>query len=185
MSISNTWFRLETERLILRPFQFEDAEELMKRVNENTDHLRRWMPWGHELPVSLDKQNANIRKWTAYFTADTDYVYGMFDKKTGEIIGSTGLHTRQGKGILEIGYWIRKDKQGFGYTTEAAKEMERVAFECLQAEKVEIRCEHKNLPSAKVAERLGYTHEYTYTLLEREENGERRKLMVWVKFRKP
>jgi hypothetical protein len=37
--------KTEIPSLILRLLREEDAEELFLRVDQNRDHLRRWMPW--------------------------------------------------------------------------------------------------------------------------------------------
>jgi RimJ/RimL family protein N-acetyltransferase len=57
---------------------------------------------------------------------------------------------------FEIGYWCRTRFTGHGYTTEAVRGITAFAFEALGARRVEIRCDSRNLPSARVAERAGF-----------------------------
>lgn len=175
--------RIETDRFILRTYEDHDIRVVHEVVNNNTTHLNQWITWAKELPITLEQQSSLILKWRDHFTNGSDFIYGIFDRTSGEYLGSTGLHTRQGKGILEIGYWVRKDRQGQGIANEVVLKMEELAFHQLHAEKIEIRCEDTNLPSARVAARAGYHHEYTYTTLERNDIGTRKKLMVWIKFR--
>jgi RimJ/RimL family protein N-acetyltransferase len=57
---------------------------------------------------------------------------------------------------FEIGYWCRKGFTGRGYITEAVRGLTVFAFEILKANRVEIRCDQRNVRSRKVAERLGF-----------------------------
>ena len=72
-------------------------------------------------------------------------------------MGSSGL-----QGIdwevprFEIGYWCRTRFTGRGYISEAVRGITAFAFESLEARRVEIRCDARNLPSARVAERAGF-----------------------------
>ena len=57
---------------------------------------------------------------------------------------------------FEIGYWCRAGFQGCGYVTEAVQAVTEAAFRILKANRVEIRCDARNLRSRRVAERAGY-----------------------------
>ena len=41
----HTPYRIETERLVLRCYDPEDAPLLKDAVDRSLDHLRPWMPW--------------------------------------------------------------------------------------------------------------------------------------------
>jgi RimJ/RimL family protein N-acetyltransferase len=56
---------------------------------------------------------------------------------------------------FEIGYWCRTRFSKQGYTTEAVRGIAAFAFEALGAKRMEIRCDLRNRPSARVAERAG------------------------------
>jgi RimJ/RimL family protein N-acetyltransferase len=60
---------------------------------------------------------------------------------------------------FEIGYWRRTDARGRGLVTEAVQALSRMAFDVLQAQRVEIRMDDLNVASWKVAERAGFTLE--------------------------
>ena len=57
---------------------------------------------------------------------------------------------------FEIGYWCRASCQGKGYVTEATRAVTYVGFEWMKANRIEIRCDRKNIRSSRVAERVGY-----------------------------
>ena len=57
---------------------------------------------------------------------------------------------------FEIGYWCRTRFTGQGYVTEAVRGITAYAFDTLAARRVEIRCDSRNLPSVRVAQRAGF-----------------------------
>jgi RimJ/RimL family protein N-acetyltransferase len=75
------------------------------------------------------------------------------------MLGAAGLHTRQGQGIREIGYWVRADRLRQGLATEAVAALSKVAFEIDHVRRVEIRCDTKNVASAGVPKKAGFTLE--------------------------
>jgi len=148
--------RIETQRLVLRRYELEDVPAMDIVIPANRDHLKEFLPWALEEPVGTVKRTELVEEFIAKFRAREDFTMGMFDRATGEYIGGTGFHTRQGPGILEIGYWLAEDRQGQGLMTEAAAALTRVAFSYAHAQRVEIRCELPNVRSGNVARRLGF-----------------------------
>lgn len=172
-------YLIRTRRSVVRCWNPADAALLNQAVKESQDHLIPWMPWAKgELP-SLQERIAWLRRCRGEFDLDKDYIYGIFDPEQKRVLGGTGLHTRLGKGALEIGYWIHKDFINQGYATEVAAALTRVAFEVMQVERVEIHCDPQNLRSAAVPRKLGYSHQET--LKEPcEEEGGRCETMIWT-----
>ncbi|HEX2739276.1 MAG TPA: GNAT family N-acetyltransferase, partial [Rubrobacter sp.] len=81
----------------------------------------------------------------------------LYLKGTETLVGSSGLHRIDWEvPKFEIGYWCRTLFTGRGYTTEAVRGITAFAFDALGARRVEIRCDSRNLPSARVAERAGF-----------------------------
>ena len=73
------------------------------------------------------------------------------------LVESSGLHRIDWSvPKFEIGYWCRTRFTGHGYITEAVTRITAFAFDTLGARRVEIRCDPRNLPSARVAERAGF-----------------------------
>src|SRR5690606_26355636 len=114
-------------------------------------HLRPWMVWSHQEPITLDTRIKLLRTFRARFDSDQDFLYGIFNADESEVIGGTGLHPRVGPGAREIGYWVRPDRLREGYATESTAALTRVAFELEQVARVEIRCDPANTASAGVA----------------------------------
>lgn len=62
----------------------------------------------------------------------------------------------------EIGYIIySREDRGKGYTTEASRMLIKYLFDLKPIFRIQIQCSPKNIPSNKVAEKLGFTLEGT------------------------
>jgi RimJ/RimL family protein N-acetyltransferase len=153
--------RIETQRLVLRCYTPEDVEAMDVVVPANKEHLETYLPWARDEPIGHEKRTELVSDFVAKFRAREDFVMGIFDRATGEYIGGTGLHTRQGPGVLEIGYWLAAHRQGEGLITEAAAALTRTAFSYAHAPRVEIHCEPTNVRSRNVPLRLGFVLEDT------------------------
>ena len=155
------------------------AAELAALVQINLEHLRPWMPWATAENASIEVQYARIRSVRAEFDLDHDFIFSIFDRKSGRLIGSTGLHRRGPDQSLEIGYWIDQGHTRQGLATETSAALTRAAFELLEVQRVEIHCDPANLASAAVPAKLGYTHDGTLRLRLQNLNGEMRDEMIW------
>jgi RimJ/RimL family protein N-acetyltransferase len=156
-----TPYRIETPRLILRPWSPEDALAAKKAEDESRAHLRPFMIWADRDPETVEETIGKLRRFRHEFDTDDDWIYGAFDPKTGEVAGGTGLHARVGPGGIEIGYWVHASRTRKGLATEIAGALTRVAFEVHRVRWVEIRCASTNLASAGVPKKLGFAHEAT------------------------
>lgn len=152
-------YAIRTERLLLRCWEPSDHLALEEAVLESLDHLRPWMPWVHAEPISRDERVALLRGFRGAFDLGQDFVYGIFDRDGGRVLGGTGLHTRSGPDSFEIGYWIRADSVGRGLATEATAALTRVAFEICGVARVDILVDPANGASLSVPRRLGFVEE--------------------------
>jgi RimJ/RimL family protein N-acetyltransferase len=173
-------YRITTARTVVRCWEPSDARAHLAAVGDSIEHMRPWLPWAREAPT-LDRQLGFLRASRASFDRDEDYVYGVFSS-TGDVVGGTGMHTRLGPGVFEIGYWIHSAWIGRGLATEVTAALTRVAFEVHSVDRVEIRVVPDNLRSARVVAKLGFRHEAT--LRRRISFGDDLvDMMVWVLFR--
>jgi ribosomal-protein-serine acetyltransferase len=142
------------EDLVVRPYDVADAPLLQTAVLESIDHLRPWMPWVAQEPITLTQRAEMIAGWQALWDSG-DRLFGMF--AGGEIVGGCGLHRRVGPGGLEIGYWVRVGRTGRGYATEAARQLTAMAFADPDVTHVEIHHDVTNLASGRIPAKLGFT----------------------------
>jgi RimJ/RimL family protein N-acetyltransferase len=148
-----------TERLVIRKPMPGDGKAVFEAVQASLNELKPWMPWAHREQTEQDTE-AIVREAYAKFITREDLRLHIFNKVTGEFIGSSGLHRiNWDVPKFEIGYWIDTRLSGKGYITEATEAITSFAFTELNAKRVEIRCETKNLRSRAIPERLGYTLE--------------------------
>lgn len=152
-------YRIETERLTIRCYEPADAERLQAAVAKSRGHLLPWMPWAIDEPQDVSHKVQLIRGFRGRFDLGQEFVFGIFERVSGELVGGCGLHPRCGPGGIEMGYWVRVERIGEGIATEAVAAMTRVAFEIERVEFVEINCDPRNERSAAIPRKLGFTRE--------------------------
>lgn len=140
--------------MVVRRYDVADAPLLHAAVIESLDHLRPWMPWVAQEPLTLAQRTELIAGWHELWDMG-DKMCGMFAGV--EVVGGCGLHRRIGPGGLEIGYWVRVGRTGRGYATEAARQLTAMAFADPDVTHVEIHHDVTNLASGRVPAKLGFT----------------------------
>ncbi len=173
-------YRVVTPRLVIRCWDPADAPLMKAAVDGCTSHLRPWMPWATLEPAPLESRIQWLRKCRGEFDLGRDFVYGIFDPAETEVIGGTGLHTRLGPDVREIGYWIHERYARRGYATEVSAALTRVAFEIEKMSRVEIHVAVENYKSAGVPRKLGYRHEGTLRQRLKDATGVLHDSMVWT-----
>lgn len=165
---------LETERLILRPFQEADAADLYEYAQDP----RVGLPAGWPPHQSLEESREIIA--TVFSAPNT---FAVVDKPSGKVIGSAGFVGRH-QTLLpgpddEIGYALSPEYWGRGLMPEAVEELLRYGFEELGL--CSIWCNHwdQNQKSRRVIEKCGFRYRFT-----REEDeplvGERRQICFYA-----
>lgn len=140
---------------VIRRYDEDDMPAVVDLVNANLDHLAPWMPWAQE-PMTLDAQLTFFTETDKQWDEGTNFVYGIFDP-AGQIVGGTGFHVRNGRGVLEIGYWLARDAEGKGLMTRVVDTLTESAATVEGVTRVEIHCDAGNVRSAAIPKRLGYT----------------------------
>ncbi len=147
---------LRGERIVVRPYRESDAQALFEAVAESRDHLRPWLPFADAHQTVEETRDWIIHQMANWILRE-DLTPGIWEQTSGSYLGGTGLHPRNWEiGYFEIGYWLRATATGYGYVTEAVRLLTDYAFNTLAANRVEIRCDELNVPSAAIPQRLGY-----------------------------
>jgi RimJ/RimL family protein N-acetyltransferase len=175
--------RIQTERLVLRCWEPDDAPLLKATIDKNVEHLLPWMPWAAHEPETLAEKTARLAEFKRLFGAGDEAVYAIFNRAETEVLGGTGLHPRGGAHGREIGYWIAAEHEGKGLVTESSAVLTRVGFEHLELDRMEIHCDPRNVRSAAIPRRLGYEHEATLRRRLTDHLGDFRDEMIWTLFR--
>ncbi len=151
----------ETERLIIRAPKAGDGQAVNDAVRESYENLKPWMPWAINLQ-SPEQTEENVRRGMIRWVLREDLWMLLYRKSDGLYVGGSGLHRIDWSvPAFEIGYWVRSSLEGQGYISEAVAGITNFAFGIIGGERVEIRCDTRNIRSANVAKRAGYTLEAT------------------------
>jgi RimJ/RimL family protein N-acetyltransferase len=171
--------RVTTPRLLLRSYEPADAPTLKASIDANLDHLLPWIPWAVNEPSLLEDVERRIVGFGERFQTGPDWAFGIFRRSDDQFLGGIGFHARIGPRALEIGYWLDRHATGRGYITEAVVALTRLAFSFPDIDRLEIRCDPRNVPSNAVAERIGYRHAATLEKNSTVFPGEPRDTQVW------
>lgn len=164
--------RLVGERTVLLAPRAGLGAEMAVVITQSISHLRPWMPWAQEAPTA-ESSELVVRRMQADFITRRDLCFQIYarraDGSPGRMLGGTGLHRIDwAVRRFEIGYWIRPDAAGQGHVSEAVRLLTALAFDRLDARRVEIRCDSRNVRSCSVAKRCGFELE---GILRREALG--------------
>ena len=149
---------IETERLVLRPWEESDAEECFKYARDpQVGPIAGWN--AHK---SVEESRLIIR---TVLSAPESYAVVL--KQTGLPIGSIGLMFAGATSLTdradecELGYWLGVPYWGQGLMPEAVKALLRHAFTDLGMKKVWCGYYDGNDKSKRVQEKCGFTYSHT------------------------
>jgi len=144
---------LETQRLVLREFQFEDLDALAAILCDR--ETMRYYPVSFDLAAVADWIQRNRTRY-----ANDGYgLWAMILKSTRELIGDCGLVRQSVDAVdeIEIGYHVRRDLWNQGYASEAARACRDYGFAKLRVDRLISLIRPENLASRRVAEKNGMT----------------------------
>ncbi len=148
---------LKTERLLLRPWTPEDAENLFTYAKDpDVGPIAGWP--AHQSP---EESKAVIE--TVFCGAECYAVCLKDNQAIGTIELKLNGHTdmTDKDDECELGYWIGKPFWGNGYIPEAVREMLRHAFEDLSMSTVWCGYFDGNQKSKRVQEKCGFAYHHT------------------------
>lgn len=144
---------IETDRLILRPWQDSDLNSFFE-MSQDTD-VMRYFP--HLLSRCESNDLANLIQ--SFIEKQGWGFWALELKKTKEFIGFTGLHHQLTKfefsPCTEIGCRLKRTAWGKGYAYEAATASLAYGFNHLQLVEIVAFTAQLNLPSQNLMKRLG------------------------------
>lgn len=152
-------FALDTPRLRLRRPAAGDCDAIHAALRDSLPEFQRWISWCHRR-LAREAWEEWIRNAIAGWNESREFPFAMVERATGNVIGATGLNRIDVPGRwANLGYWIRTDRAGRGYATEAAVAVARFGFDVLGLQRIEIFTDVENRASRRVAEKLGATLE--------------------------
>lgn len=167
--------RLETERLIIRPYMESDLMESFELM-QNPELFNYLDMDVLSLAEYKDLFNWLINSYNTPFTMPFKYSFAVRSKTTGAFIGWCGV------GVLdmiapdkELYYLTGRDYWGNGYATEAATALLAYSFDVIGLERLYAKADPRNKGSLKIIEKLGFGFVRVLEGLEGEDeecNGE-------------
>lgn len=149
--------QLETAHLTLRPFKADDASAVL-------DYWQSDPSW--------ERYNASVPE--NFHLADAeDFVDTICNRDRGSspswalvyqgtVVGIVSLTLEQDARVAVIGYGVHGDLRGQGLSVEAAFAVIDKAFEHhAELERIRAHTDAENVPSIRVLEKLGFSHEGT------------------------
>ena len=148
--------RLNSERLVLRPFETADAPETVR------------------LAGAREVAATTLRIPHPYTTADAELFIASCEEKARQnlasvfaiglragprLVGAVGLELELTHQRAELGYWIGVPYWGNGYATEAASAAVRYGFDTLHLARIYAMHFPENPASGKVLRKIGMRHE--------------------------
>jgi len=146
---------LETPRLILRPFDEKDVDQ-MSELMANPDFMRFSLG-----PKTHEQTAAFLETVIGWHRAGLLSPFAVVIRSDGVLVGYCGfLHQDvDGEKEIEIGYRLHPDYWNRGIATEAARKVRDHAFSDLELPRVISLIHCDNIPSRRVAEKIGMTFE--------------------------
>lgn len=147
---------LETDRLILRKFNLDDAQDVFAYASN--PEVARYVTWDAHATIenSIAFINWVLERYNAGRTSD----WAIVLKETGQVVGSIGLVEMDDKNArCEVGYVIAQPIWGRGLMPEALRRVVRFLLEEGGVNRVEAIHVLENEASGKVMEKVGMTFE--------------------------
>ena len=157
---------LETVRLLIRPFQEEDADAFFACCqNPNLGNNAGWAP---------HKTIEESREILQNVFIGQENIWAMILKDAQQLIGSIGIvpdPKRENPQVRMLGYWLDEAHWGKGYMTEAVQAILNYGFNELQLSLITANCYPHNKRSQQVLERNGFIYEGVLHQAELTYNG--------------
>lgn len=142
---------LETDRLMLRPVQLEDAAEIQRMASHPLVAASTTIPHPYPVDGALEFIEITIQQ----LKAGQSYTFGSHLKESGYLVGLTGLGVDSDNQRAELGYWVGVDYWNHGYATEAASKVLEFAFVQLNLNRVHAAYYTFNPASDRVQRKIG------------------------------
>ncbi len=142
----------ETERLLLRPSNDEDAPFILELLN-----IPKWLKYiGDRNVKSLEDAQKYINNRIKPQFARLSYGnYTVIRKSDGAKIGSCGLYDREGLSGVDIGFGFLPEYEKKGYALESALKIKDMAINVFKLGQISAITNKENIASQKLLKKLG------------------------------
>lgn len=145
---------INTERLIIRPFESKDLEPFLSFMLD--DESTRFLTFDAEQKTKPGATALFEYVLQAYASPEPVHSYAIVERETGEYVGSCGYAPYE-EGIVECYYCVNSEHRGKGIATEAAKALIQALVSSTEFREIRAYCHPENSAAHDVALRLGMT----------------------------
>ena len=137
---------LTTQRLFIRPWEIDDAEAFLSLTRDA----------GFMAFLITDYRQKDIHSAETWIRTQKGK-YAVLDQEFGEVIGMGGLTPwiLEEESLVDITYRLKESAWGKGYGWELAKALRDYGFGTLNLPQITATITPDNVPSKKIADKLG------------------------------
>jgi len=147
---------LETQQLVLRPFEPGDAPRVQLLVGDR-DVAKTTLVIGH--PYELSAAESWIASHQDGFDKGEQVTFAITLRDSRELVGAISLGLKLEHEYAALGYWIGKPYWNHGYCSESVGAVLRYAFTELRLNRVYAHHFSNNPASGRVMQKNGMRHE--------------------------
>lgn len=149
--------QIETERLILKKhcLKTEYIQLWVDSINQNLAWLNQFLPHFDE-PMTFEKERAFLE---SLLTENQEINYGIWNKRTQELMGSIGAFNLEQKGQkknMELAIMLFEKFAGHGYGPEAINILKQNLFN-VGLDSVTLKIDSQNNRSLHAASKIGFS----------------------------
>ncbi|RLL48325.1 N-acetyltransferase [Oceanobacillus piezotolerans] len=148
---------LNTERLVLRPYELSDASKVQVLAGDKELAETTFLPH----PYTIELAENWISSHSQLMKNGNAFPFAVILKTENKLVGTMTIRVDKLHNKGELAYWIGKEYWGKGIATEAAKTVLEFGFGELGLNRVWAPIMSKNKASSKVMEKIGLKYEGT------------------------
>ncbi len=142
----------------IRPYRIEDAPRLFEAAIESIPVVHPWLEWCHP-GYRLAEAESWLDEQVRAFAAHEQFEFAI-EAQDGRFLGGCGINRIDAQTrSANVGYWVRTTCSRAGVATEATRKLAAWAFANTALARLEIVVAVGNLPSMRVAEKVGAARE--------------------------
>ena len=149
-----------TKRLLIRRFTEDDMPQLERLIVD--PKINKYFSAGLVYQVLVLHQIDYIMSQTitSYFVDDDmNSMFALEEKSSNQLVGFLGFEQRSKDPVRRVTYCIRHDRWGKGYATEATTKLLDHVMNKMKWTRVEAIVHPDNIPSIRIAEKVGMRFE--------------------------
>lgn len=144
---------IETERLILRRFAPEDAEDMYHHWASDPE-VTRFLTWPPH--ASVEATRALLRHWSQTYVDGGVFNWAIVWRESGRVIGSIAVvRLTEEIDAAEIGYCLSRAWWGRGIMPEALRAVEDYLFDTVHVNRISAGHDVNNPKSGRVMDKAG------------------------------